>query len=148
MNYQNFPKNLNKKFKLASESKDDFLSLPICKKVKNILDESSVNEYVKSKKSLERNEEKFTDKVMKKVNVLKDSEYSSIYVVVCLVEQAVILELLKDITSLVSNDIIRQRVYICSGLISIIIMLIILNRLVKKARKQIEKDALNQIACK
>ena len=139
---------MNKKFKLASESKDDFLSLPICKKVKNILDESSVNEYVKSKKSLERNEEKFTDKVMKKVNVLKDSEYSSIYVVVCLVEQAVILELLKDITSLVSNDIIRQRVYICSGLISIIIMLIILNRLVKKARKQIEKDALNQIACK
>ena len=114
MNYQNFPKNLNKKFKLASESKDDFLSLPICKKVKNILDESSVNEYVKSKKSLERNEEKFTDKVMKKVNVLKDSEYSSIYVVVCLVEQAVLLELLKDITSLVSNDIIRQRVYILS----------------------------------
>lgn len=40
-------KKWNEKFKLADASKEDFLKLPICKKVKDILDESSVNGYGK-----------------------------------------------------------------------------------------------------
>ena len=79
---------------------------------------------------------------------LKDTKYSSIYVVVCLVEQAVFLELLKDITQLIANDIIRLLVYSGGGLISFVIMLKLLDMLVKKAKKQIEEDALSQIESK
>lgn len=42
-------KKWNEKFRLRDERKEDFLNLPICKKVKNIIDEASVNEYVKNK---------------------------------------------------------------------------------------------------
>ena len=141
-------KKWNDKFKLADESKAEFLNLPICKKVKNIIDETSVNEYVKNKKVLVKNKDKFTDKVKKKINALKDTKYSSIYVVVCLIEQAVLLELLKDLTQLIRDDTIRLMVYIGGGLISVVIMLKILDVLVKKARKQIEEDALIQIQSK
>ena len=138
-------KKWNEKFRLADRRKDDFLNLSICKKVKDIIDGASVNEYVKNKKELEKNKKKFSDKVGKEVNALKNTRYSSIYVVVCLVEQSVFLELLKDITQLISNGIIRLFVYIGGGLISFAIMLKLLDMLVKKAIKQIEKDALRQI---
>lgn len=141
-------KKWNDKFKQADESKEQFLNLPICKKVKNIIDEASVNEYVKNKKVLEKNKDKFTDKVKKKINALKDTKYSSIYVVVCLIEQAVLLELLKDLTQLMHDDTIRLLVYIGGGLISFLIMLKLLDMLVKKAGKQIEEDALIQIQSK
>lgn len=141
-------KKWNDKFKRADESKEQFLNLPICKKVKNIIDEASVNEYVKNKKVFEKNKEKFTDKVKKKINALKDTKYSSIYVVVCLIEQAVLLELLKDLTQLMRDDTMRLLVYIGGGLISFLIMLKILDMLVKKAGKQIEEDALIQIQSK
>lgn len=141
-------KKWNDKFKQADESKEQFLNLPICKKVKNIIDEASVNEYVKNKKVLEKNKDKFTDKVKKKINALKDTKYSSIYVVVCLIEQAVLLELLKDLTQLMQDDTIRLLVYIGGGLISFLIMLKLLDVLVKKAGKQIEEDALIQIQSK
>ena len=88
-------KKWNEKFRLADRRKDDFLNLSICKKVKDIIDGASVNEYVKNKKELEKNKKKFSDKVGKEVNALKNTRYSSIYVVVCLVEQSVFLELLK-----------------------------------------------------
>lgn len=104
-------KKWNEKFRLADRRKDDFLNLSICKKVKDIIDGASVNEYVKNKKELEKNKKKFSDKVGKEVNALKNTRYSSIYVVVCLVEQSVFLELLKDITQLISNGIIRLFVY-------------------------------------
>lgn len=42
-------KKWNDKFKLADKSKEEFLGLSICKKVKKIIDKSSVNEYVKNK---------------------------------------------------------------------------------------------------
>ena len=42
-------KKWNDKFKLADERKDEFLELPICRRVKSIINESSVNEYVKKK---------------------------------------------------------------------------------------------------
>ena len=38
------------KFELANVRKKEFLELPICKKVKDIINESSVNEYVKKEK--------------------------------------------------------------------------------------------------
>lgn len=138
-------KRWNDKFKLAEASREEFLKLPICKKVKKILDKSNVNEYVKDKEILERNKEKFTDKVIKEINALKDTKYSSIYVVVCLFEQIVLLELLKDITQLIPNDATRLVIYIGGGFISLIIMLMLLYMLVKKARKQIEEEALIQI---
>ena len=141
-------KKWNEKFRLADRRKDDFFNLSICKKVKDIIDVASVNEYVKNKKELEKNKKKFSDKVGKEVNALKNTRYSSIYVVVCLVEQSVFLELLKDITQLISNGIIRLFVYIGGGLISFAIMLKLLDMLVKKAIKQIEKDALRQIKSK
>lgn len=141
-------KKWNYKFKRADESKENFLNLPICKKVKNIIDEASVNEYVKNKKVLEKNKDKFKDKVKNKINALKDTKYSSIYVVVCLIEQAVLLELLKDLTQLMQDDTIRLLVYIGGGLISFLIMLKILDMLVKKAGKQIEEEALIQIQSK
>lgn len=64
-------KKWNDKFKQADESKEQFLNLPICKKVKNIIDEASVNEYVKNKKVLEKNKDKFTDKVKKENKCIK-----------------------------------------------------------------------------
>lgn len=42
-------KKWNDKFRRADKSKEEFLNLPICKKVKNIIDESSVNKYVNRK---------------------------------------------------------------------------------------------------
>ena len=43
-------KKWNDKFKRADESKEQFLNLPICKKVKDIIDATSVSEYVNRKK--------------------------------------------------------------------------------------------------
>lgn len=42
-------KKWNDKFKRADKSREEFLDLPICKKVKDIINEASVNEYVKNK---------------------------------------------------------------------------------------------------
>ena len=42
-------KKWNEKFRLADECKEDFLNLAICEKVKNIIDEASVNEYINRK---------------------------------------------------------------------------------------------------
>ena len=42
-------KKWNDKFRLADECREDFLNLPICERVKNIIDEPSVNEYVNRK---------------------------------------------------------------------------------------------------
>ena len=42
-------KKWNDKFRRADKSKEEFLNLPICKKVKNIIDGSSVNKYVNRK---------------------------------------------------------------------------------------------------
>lgn len=89
---------------------------------KNIIDESSVNEYVNNKKVMKNNTGKFTDKVIKEINTFKDTKYFSIYVVVCLVEQAVFLELLKDLTRLIPNNILKSWAYIGGGLISFFVM--------------------------
>lgn len=67
---------------------------------------------------------------------------------VCLVEQTVFIELLNDITQLISNDGIQMLVYVIGGLLSFVILLILLDILVKKAKKRIEADALIQIESK
>lgn len=141
-------KKWNDKFMQADKSKEEFLNLSVCKKVKNIIDEASVNEYVNNSRVIEKNKDKFKDKINKKINALKYTKYSSIYVVVCLVEQAVLLELIKDFTQLILEDTIRLRVYIGGGLISIFVTLKLLDMLVEKARKKIEEDALIQIESK
>lgn len=135
-------KKWNDKFRRADKSKEEILNLPICKKVKNIIDESSINEYVKNKGIVKKHKEKFTDKFKEEINSLKNTKYSSIYVVVCLIEQAVFLELLKDLTQLISNDNIRLLFYAGGGILSFVIMLKILDMLVKKAGKKIESKRL------
>ena len=129
-------------------SKEEFLNLPICKKVKSIIDESSINEYVKNKGIVKKHKEKFTDKFKEEINALKNTKYSSIYVVVCLIEQAVFLELLKDLTQLIPNDNIRLLFYAGGGILSFVIMLKILDMLVKKAGKKIENDVLMEMQSK
>ena len=141
-------KKWNDKFKRADKCKEEFLNLPICKKVKNIIDESSINECVKNKGIVKKHKEKFTDKFKEKINSLKNTKYSSIYVVVCLIEQAVFLELLKDLTQLISNDKIRLLFYAGGGILSLVIMLKILDMLVKKAGKKIEDDVLMEMQSK
>lgn len=141
-------KKWNDKFKRADKSKEEFLNLPISKKVKNIINESSVNEYVKNKGIVKKHKGKFKDKFKEEINSLKNTKYSSIYVVVCLIEQAVFLELLKDLTQLISNDNIRLLVYTGGGILSFVIMLKILDILVKKAGKKIENDVLIQMQSK
>jgi len=137
-------KKWNDKFKRADKCKEEFLNLPICKKVKNIIDELSINEYVKNKGIVKKHKEKFTDKFKEEINSLKNTKYSSIYVVVCLIEQAVFLELLKDLT----NDKIRLLFYAGGGILSFVIMLKILDMLVKKAGKKIEDDVLMEMQSK
>ena len=141
-------KKWNDKFRRADKSKEEFLNLPICKKVKNIIDESSINEYVKNKGIVKKHKEKFTDKFKEEINALKNTKYSSIYVVVCLIEQAVFLELLKDLTQLIPNDNIRLLFYAGGGILSFVIMLKILDMLVKKAGKKIENDVLMEMQSK
>ncbi|MCM1904469.1 hypothetical protein, partial [Blautia sp. MB18-30] len=82
------------------------------------------------------------------INSLKNTKYSSIYVVVCLIEQAVFLELLKDLTQLISNDKIRLLFYAGGGILSFVIMSKILDMLVKKAGKKIEDDVLMEMQSK
>lgn len=141
-------KKWNDKFRRADKSKEEFLNLPICKKVKSIIDESSINEYVKNKGIVKKHKEKFTDKFKEEINALKNTKYSSIYVVVCIIEQAVFLELLKDLTQLIPNDNIRLLFYAGGGILSFVIMLKILDMLVKKAGKKIENDVLMEMQSK
>lgn len=130
-------KTWNKKFEIADERKENFLKLPICKKTKEIIDKTSVNKYIKNKK-------KVKDIVSKRINSLKNTKYSSVYVVVCLIEQTVILEMLKDMTRLISDKAIASFVYVGGGLVSLVIMLIVLEVLIKRSGKQIERDALKE----
>ena len=116
--------------------------------MKSIIDESSINEYVKNKGIVKKHKEKFTDKFKEEINALKNTKYSNIYVVVCLIEQAVFLELLKDLTQLIPNDNIRLLFYAGGGILSFVIMLKILDMLVKKAGKKIENDVLMEMQSK
>lgn len=118
--------------------------------IKNIATEPEYqgNEYVKNKGIVKKHKEKFTDKFKEEINSLKNTKYSSIYVVVCLIEQAVFLELLKDLTQLMSNDKIRLLFYAGGGILSFVIMLKILDMLVKKAGKKIEDDVLMEMQSK
>lgn len=81
------------------------------------------------------------------MNELKDVKYSSIYVVICFVEQVVILEALKDLTSLILDENAKSLVYVVGGTLSFISLLLITSVLIKHSRKQIESDAKRQIEC-
>lgn len=135
------------KFELAEKCKADFLNLSICKRTTKIISQSSVNEYdQKIQSDLDENNS-FRDKIYKKMNELKDVKYSSIYVVICFVEQVVILEALKDLTSLILDENAKSLVYIVGGTLSFISLLLITSVLIKHSRKQIESDAKRQIEC-
>ena len=58
-------KKWNNKFKRADKSKEEFLNLPICKKVKNIIDESSVNKYANRK--IDEKESKYKESEQRRI---------------------------------------------------------------------------------
>ena len=120
------------KFELAEKCKADFLNLSIYKRTTKIISQSSVNEYDQKIQSDLYENNSFRDKIYKKMNELKDVKYSSIYVVICFVEQVVILEALKDLTSLILDENAKSLVYIVGGTLSFISLLLITSGIVKK----------------
>lgn len=126
------------KFEMADKCKEEFLNLSICKKVTKLICESSVNEYDKKTKSkIDKNNDR-RSKILEKIKKLKDTTYSSIYVVICFVEQTVILEALKDLTALIPNEATRNCVYFSGGLFSLILLLVVTSILIKSSKKIIE----------
>lgn len=131
------------KFVFADNCKTAFLKLPICTKARDIIRESSINEYDKNSKSEYKT---FIHRVIAEMKELKNSKYSSIYVVFCLVEQAVVLEILKDIAEFIPNENVHRWVYTVGGLASIFLLLILIGAVEKRAKRQIEEDTLKQIS--
>lgn len=128
------------RFQIVNKSKEEFLELPICKKVTKIINKSSVNEYVKNKKSIKANSKQITDKITRAINALKDTTYSSIYVVLCLIEQSVVLEAIKDLTNLINDEKTRILIYAIVGCVSLVLLIITIAIMINYAGKQIEQE--------
>lgn len=126
----------DEKFALADKCRAEFLKLPISQKARDIIRESNINEY---------DNKNFAQKIIARMREIKNSKYSSIYVVFCLVEQSVFLEALKDFSPRIQNEKLSLYVYIIGGLISILLLLWIIAIMEKHARRQIEEDALTLI---
>ena len=124
-------KRWNEIFEKVNQSKEDFLMLPICKKAIKILNESKGGGVYQSQKSKYDNKEELSKKIFKDMNALKDAEYSSIYVVVCFFEQTIVLAFLSD-------TIHCKLLYFGISLLTIVVMLIICDKLIKGAKKKIE----------
>lgn len=124
-------KKWRERFEAVNRSKEDFLALPICKKAIKILNESKGGCVYQSQKSKSDNKEDLSKKMLKNMNALKDAEYSSIYVVVCFFEQTIVLELLSD-------AIHSKLLYFWISLLTLIVMFIICDKLIKGAKKKIE----------
>lgn len=139
---------MEEKFALADKCKTEFLNLSICEEAREIIRGSSVNEYDKKNKTDEPDNQNFIQKIISQMKELKNSKYSSIYVIFCLVEQSVILEILKDVSKWIKNEKTGLLVYIIGGLISIGVLLWLIWVVEKRAKKQIEEDALTQICDK
>ena len=133
------------RFALADKCKSEFLTLPICEKAKTIIHESSVNEYENKRKASLSDNQNLFQKIITRMKELKNSKYSSISVVLCLVEQSVVLEALKDFSPLISNERLGMYVYVFGGIVSIFLLLWLIDIVGKHARRQIEEDALTQI---
>ncbi len=133
------------RFQIANKSKEEFLELPICKKITKIINKSSVNEHVKSKKSIKSNGKKIIDKITIAINALKDTTYSSIYVVICLIEQSVVLEAIEDLTNLIDDENKRILFYGIAGAASLVLLIITIAIMINYARKQIEQDMKKHI---
>lgn len=126
----------DEKFALVEKCRAEFLKLPISQKARDIIRESNINEY---------NNKNFAQKIIARMREIKNSKYSSIYVVFCLIEQSVFLEALKDFSPRIQNEKLSLYVYIIGGLISILLLLWAIAIMEKRARRQIEEDALTQI---
>ena len=133
------------KFTLADKCKAEFLDLSICEEVKEIIRESSVNVYDSLSGEAETDRQNFIKKVIVWIKELKNSKYSSIYVVFCLIEQSVVLGFLEDITRQITDESKKFWIRLVLGLLSLIILIILIAIVENCARKQIEKDALSQI---
>lgn len=133
------------KFAIADKCKAEFLALSICEDAKAIIFESSINEYDKKSKEAAPDNQNFIQKIIARMKELKNSKYSSIYVVFCLVEQSVVLEAFKDFSPWIPNEKIRLLVYVIEGLISIFLLLWLITIVEKRARRQIEEEALTQL---
>ena len=71
------------------------------------------------------------EKQRRNINALKNTYYSSIYVVVCFIEQSIVLEFFKDLK-------LKMWIYTILGIISIVIMMWVCSKLISKARAKIE----------
>lgn len=78
------------------------------------------------------------NKVLEDVNAIKNTKYSSVYVVVYFFEQ-VFLEFIKDLSSAIKHPY-GVIVYIVFGLLSMFVSLIISSRIINGAKTQIENN--------
>ena len=134
-------KKWEEKFRMANKCKQEFLNLAICKKVTKIIRDSSVNEFDRKVTECSSESKGWGERVLAEIKKLKDTTYSSIYVVLCFVEQTVILEALKDLTSLITNETVRNVVYFGVGLLSLGLSLVLIHILIKRSKSRIENDA-------
>ncbi len=78
-----------------------------------------------------KREQNMRKEFLKNMNAVKNTKYSSIYVVICFFEQTVVLELLKD---MVQNRVL----YFFCGVVSFVVMFLLFDKLQKRAKAQIE----------
>ena len=126
------------KFQLASESKKEFLELSICQKVISIIEDPSPCKKEANKDNCKSTRKKALDPVATSLYALKNTKYSSVYVVVTLFVQSLGLELLKDVPPQIWSEKISELIYFFGGLLLTIFLLIVCHILIKKAQRQIE----------
>lgn len=128
------------KFQLADESKKEFLELTICQKVIGIIEEPSPCKKGDSQDNGKNTRKKTLDSVATSLYALKNTKYSSVYVIVAFFAQSFGLELLSDVPPRFWNEKISELIYFWGGLLLTALVLIICHILIKRAKKQIEEQ--------
>lgn len=72
------------------------------------------------------------------IYTLKNTKYSSIYIVVTFFFQSFGLEFLKDVTSKIQDQTTSELIYSIGGLVLIVLLLRVCDIFIKRAKKQIE----------
>lgn len=128
------------KFQLASESKKEFLELSICQKVISIIEDPSPCKKEANKDNCKSTRKKALDPVATSLYALKNTKYSSVYVIVAFFAQSFGLELLSDVPPRFWNEKTSELIYSLGGLLLTALLLIICHILIKRAKKQIEEQ--------
>lgn len=128
------------KFQLANESKKEFLELSICQKVISIIEDPSPCKKEANKDNCKSTRKKALDPVATSLYALKNTKYSSVYVIVAFFAQSFGLELLSNVPPRFWNEKISELIYFWGGLLLTALVLIICHILIKRAKKQIEEQ--------